>query len=199
VTTLNPAALGLDLVLGPEDPTTTRTLLEAARRGDGHAYSQLVRPHLGLLYGIAHRACGDAALAEDAVQEALEIAYRRLGSLREDSSLRSFLAGIATRRASTLLRSERRRRVWEGKGEAAEQAPRGDELLEAERLAARIRSALAGLPAKRQAVVLLRLEGGLLDEEIAQAVGSTAGSVRVLVHLGLRQLREALDPEEGGR
>jgi RNA polymerase sigma factor (sigma-70 family) len=197
VTTQNPAALGL--FLADHDSSTSVTLLEAARRGDGHAYSQLVRPHLGLLYGLAHRACGDASIAEDAVQEALEIAFRRLGRLREDSSLRSFLAGIATRRAATLLRSERRRRVWEAKGVAAEQADRGDDLLEAQRLAEGIRGALASLPAKRQAVVLLRLEGGLTDEEIAEAVGSTAGSVRVLVHLGLRQLRESLHDEEGGK
>ncbi len=92
-----------------DEPDAVDPLLEAALHGDGDAFSRLVRPHLSLLYGIAHRACGDSALAEDAVQETLVLAYRRLGRLREPSALRPFLAGIVSRRARTLLRGARRR------------------------------------------------------------------------------------------
>jgi RNA polymerase sigma-70 factor (ECF subfamily) len=56
----------------------------------------------------------------------------------------------------------------------------------------RVREALSKLPSKRRQVVLLRLDAGLSYAEIAQVVGSTEGSARVLVHLALKELREAL-------
>jgi RNA polymerase sigma factor (sigma-70 family) len=196
VTTQSQATLSI--ATAPDEParSTTEVLLDAALGGDGHAFSQLVKPHLKLLYGIAHRACGDSAMAEDAVQETLLLGYRRLGRLREPSVLRAFLAGIATRRARTLLRGAKRRTARELSSAEPSRADRADEVLDASRLAARIRLALAGLPAKRQEVVMLRLEGKMSDGEIAQALGSSEGSVRVLAHLGMKQLRATL--QRGG-
>jgi RNA polymerase sigma factor (sigma-70 family) len=135
-------------------------------------------------------------MAEDAVQETLLLGYRRLGRLREPSVLRAFLAGIATRRARTLLRGAKRRTARELSSAEPSRADRADEVLDASRLAARIRLALADLPAKRQEVVMLRLEGKMSDGEIAQALGSSEGSVRVLAHLGMKQLRATL--QRGG-
>ena len=145
-----------------------------------------------MLYRIAARSCGNRALAEDAVQEALTIAYRKLDRYQPGSSLRSFLAAIAARQARTLLRGERRRKVREDAAEPPEHDPGPAELLGAERAAQRIRDALALLPKKRREVALLRLDGGLSYAEIAEAVGSTEGSARVLVHMALKELREQL-------
>lgn len=197
MTTQLPALLSI--VSAPERPEVSgsEALLAAALGGDGHAFSQLVKPHLRLLYGIAHRACGDPTLAEDAVQETLVLAYRRLSKLREASALRPFLAGIASRRARTLLRGARRRNAREVASAEPVRPARADEVLDASRLAARIRTALDLLPAKRQQVVMLRLEGKMSDDEIAQALNTSEGSVRVLAHLGLKQLRSALG-EHGG-
>ena len=166
-------------------------LVARALEGDGAAFATLVRPHLSMLYRIAARSCGNRALAEDAVQEALTIAYRKLDRYQPGSSLRSFLAAIAARQARTLLRGERRRKVREDAAEPPEHDPGPAELLGAERAAQRIRDALALLP-KRREVALLRLDGGLSYAEIAEAVGSTEGSARVLVHMALKELREQL-------
>jgi len=136
-------------------------------------------------------------MAEDAVQETLQLAYERLGRLHEGTSLKSFLAGIASKRARSLLRSERRRLARETHAQEPEKVASGEAVLTAARLAERIRSALRRLPEKRQAAVLLRLEGRLDDQEIAQALESTPGSIRVLVHQGLKELKAALD-EDGG-
>src|SRR5450432_1188825 len=167
-------------------------LLRRALAGDGRAFQSLVEPHLGMLYRIASRACGDRALSEDAVQETLTIAFTRLARYRADTSLKAFLASIAVKRARTLLRSERRRRGYEERSSASERVPEPSELLETEQSARAIRAALEAMPEKRREVALLRLDGNLSYAEIALALGTTEGSARVLTHLALNDLKSQL-------
>jgi RNA polymerase sigma factor (sigma-70 family) len=172
-------------------------LLARALDGDGRAFATLVEPHLPMLYRIAARACGSSAMAQDAVQETLTLFFDRLEQYTPGTSLRSFLASIAVRQARTLLRGEQRRRQREDTSAPPEAAPDPSQLLAAERLGRKIRDALSTMPKKRQEVALLRLDAGLSYAEIAEAVGSTEGSARVLVHLALQDLRELLkDAEE---
>lgn len=174
------------------DATREARLLKKALDGDGSAFATLVEPHLELLYRIAGRAAGSAALAEDAVQEALEIVHRRLGRYEPGTSFKAFVAAIAVRRARTLLRAELRRSRREAATPDGQRPPTPADLFAAEETASRIRTALAALPEKRQRVVLLRLDAGLGYAEIATAVGTTEGSARVLVHHALRDLSEKL-------
>lgn len=192
------AALQLDLakllpVCEKAAPVSTEhELVARALKGDGRAFATLVEPHLPLLYRIALRACGNRALAEDAVQEALALAYKRLDRYQPGTSLKSYLAAIAVRKAQTLLRSERRRRAREHTSDAPERIAGPAEIVSAERLGVKVRDALAQMPKKRRQVAMLRLDGGMSYAEIAEAVGTTEGSARVLVHLALKDLRERL-------
>lgn len=167
-------------------------LVRRALEGDGRAFADLVAPHLPMLYRIAARACGSRSLAEDAVQEALTLAYERLGRYEPGTSLKAFLAAFSVRKAQTLLRSERRRRTREAHSDApaAIAGPEGE--LGAQQATERVREALARMPKKRREVALLRLDGAMSYEEIAAAVGTTEGSARVLVHLAMKELREHL-------
>ncbi len=167
-------------------------LVARALDGDGRAFASLVEPHLPMLYRIAARVSGDRALAEDAVQEALTLAYQRLDRYQPDTSLRAFLAAYAVRQAHTLIRSERRRRLREESSDAPERLPGPSELTRARETAERVRTALAKMPEKRREAALLRLDAELSYAEIAEAVGSTEGSARVLVHLALKELRAQL-------
>jgi RNA polymerase sigma-70 factor (ECF subfamily) len=167
-------------------------LVKRALEGDGRAFATLVEPHLDVLYRIAARAAGSTSLAEDAVQEALEIVHRRLPQYAPGTSFRAFIAAIAVRRARTLLRAELRRSRREATAPDGTRPATPAELYAAEETARRIRAALATMPEKRQRVVLLRLDAGLGYAEIACAVGTTEGSARVLVHHALRDLNEKL-------
>lgn len=193
------AALALDFPAESSDNADTvsveRELITRALDGDGRAFASLVEPHLAMLFRIAARACGDRALAEDAVQEALTVGYEQLRRYQPDTSLKAFLAAIAVRKAHTLLRAERRRRAREDASAAPEALPGPAELLAAEQTAERVRVALAAMPKKRREAALLRLDAGMSYDEIARAVGSTEGSTRVLVHLALKELRERLGEE----
>lgn len=169
-----------------------RARLKAALSGDGTAFAALVRPHLAVLYRIAARACGHPTLAEDAVQETLDLAYRGLARYRPGTSLRAFLCTICVQRAHTLLRGERRRRQREERSASPAASPTPEEYATAEQTRALIRRVLESMPDKRRTAALLRLDGGLEYAEIAAAMGSTRSAAKALVHLATADLRTAI-------
>ncbi len=178
--------------------TVEHELIRRALEGDGTAYAELVKPHLSMLYRVAARKCGSTSLAEDAVQEALTLAYKQLSRYQPGTNFKAFLASIAVKRAHTLIRGERRRRAREDASDSPQLAPNPAQLLAAERTRARIQEVLDALPEKRRHAALLRLDAGLSYAEIAEAVGTTEGSARVLVHMALKQLKAELkDTLEG--
>lgn len=175
------------------EPTShERDLVDAAQQGDGLAFRRLVEPHLPMLLRIAARRSQDPALAEDAVQETLALAYQRLGEYRPERSFKAYLAAVATKQAFTLARGERRRKHREDASAEPSRLAGPEEELRGARAADRVREALATLPEKRRRAALLRLDAGLSYKEIAEALDSTEGSARVLVHKAQAQLREAL-------
>jgi RNA polymerase sigma-70 factor (ECF subfamily) len=180
----------------PASAAWERERLTRALDGDGPAFAELVEPHLPTMFRIAARLCQSPALAEDAVQDALTVAYRRLGVYRAGTSMRAFLSAIAAGQAETLLRSERRRKRREEHTLALDREPTPADELEAKDLAALLRRALFALPAKRRQVALLRLDAGLSYAEIAQALGTTEASARSLTHLALTALKDALSQAE---
>jgi len=60
-----------------------RDLVEAAQRGDRQAFVDLIRPRSHRLFAIAQRVLRDVDRAEDALQDALVIAWRDLRGLRD--------------------------------------------------------------------------------------------------------------------
>ncbi len=87
------------MIRTPLDPGTLevevdRDLVEQARRGDHEAFAVLVHEVSDSLYAVAFRILRDAGLAEDALQNALVIAWRRIPHLREPDRLEAWLHRI---------------------------------------------------------------------------------------------------------
>jgi RNA polymerase sigma-70 factor (ECF subfamily) len=149
-----------------------------------------------LLHGASQ---GDRALeAQDLAQEVFLRAYRAFGRLRRDSNHRAWLYKIATNCAySALKRGQHLLRHSVAASAAslsipddAGQSPDG-QLARTETLAA-VRAAIAALPPKQQAAVVLRHVQGLDYAEIAQALDCSQDSARANVYQGLRRLRREL-------
>lgn len=190
--------MSLTHTMTQENPTAREafadaTLIARAQAGDGEAFSRLVRPILPSLYRVAARLAGRAG-AEDAAQEALTLAWERIHKLRPGTPFAAFVFGFAMKRAATNARGERRRKVREDTAGADDPArpPRPDEVIKARALQEAISEGLLKLPKKRREAVVMRLDGSLTDKDIAAALGSTEGSIRVLVHQGLRALEDHL-------
>ena len=71
-----------------------RDLVEQARRGDREAFAVLVHQVSDSLYAVAQRILRDPGLAEDALQNALVLAWRRIPHLREPDRFEAWIHRI---------------------------------------------------------------------------------------------------------
>ena len=75
-----------------------RDLVEAARNGDREAYVDLIRVRSDRLFAIAQRILRDIDRAEDALQDALVIAWRDLRGLRDPDRFDAWLQRLLDQR-----------------------------------------------------------------------------------------------------
>lgn len=119
--------------------------------------------------------------ADDCFQETFMAALRAYPRLLPGSNLRAWLLTIAHRKAIDHLRLAR----------AQSALPLGEHLgrPDPDRT---IWSAVAALPPRQRAAVLLRYAGDLRHREIAAAIGCSEEAARRSLHEGLKRLRETL-------
>jgi RNA polymerase sigma-70 factor (ECF subfamily) len=163
-------------------------LVRAARNGSQSAFARLVATHERALRGFLRKSgFGDA---DDIAQEAFLAAWSGLGRLREDEGFRSWLFGIAWRKAvdhsRAARRSARRDQAWSE--DLAEDAPRQAD--PADRLA--LEAALGDLPPDQRACVTLCLGQGWSHGEAAQALNLPLGTVKSHVNRGRERLLAVL-------
>ena len=170
-----------------------RDLVELARGGDQGAFMALVRPRSDRLFAIAQRILRDVDRAEDALQDALVIAWRDLRGLRDpdrfDAWLRRLVVNICIRQATRERRRSVRLRVLPVDGPAAP-----DELLTvADR--DQLERGFRRLPPEQRAVLVLHHFLGYAPREIAETLGIPPGTARSRLHNAHRAIRAALDAD----
>jgi RNA polymerase sigma-70 factor (ECF subfamily) len=170
-----------------------RDLVEAARSGDREAYVDLIRPRTDRLFGIAQRILRDIDRAEDALQDALVIAWRDLRGLRDPDRFDAWLQRLVINVCIAQATRERRRtanlRVLPLDGPAAP-----DELLSiAERDL--LERGFRRLPPDQRAILVLHHYLGYAPSEIAETLGIPAGTARSRLHHAHRAMRAALEAD----
>jgi RNA polymerase sigma-70 factor (ECF subfamily) len=164
-------------------------LVREAALGDLRAFEALYRMHGRRLQALCRRLLGDAAQAEDCVQEAFVKAWKNLASFDGRARFSTRLHQIAVRVALDEKRRQSRRPqlvVLTLREPGA--PPPGDGLgVELER-------ALATLPEAARHVVVLHDVYGYEHAEIAKMTGTTEGGSRSQLHRARLQLRKALAP-----
>ncbi|CAN7512255.1 RNA polymerase sigma factor [Massilia sp. LjRoot122] len=175
--------------------------------GDQGAFEVLMRKHNQLLFRTARSIVRDEAEAEDVVQEAYLLAYRKAAGFRGEANLSTWLVRIVVNEASGRLRKQRRRAdiiqlvpggdgLDEEEGSmddafgAAPEAPDEAALrAEARRL---IEARIDALPDKLRTVFVLRAIEDLSVQETAEALGIPDVTVRSQFFRARGLLREAL-------
>jgi RNA polymerase sigma-70 factor, ECF subfamily len=173
------------------------SLIARLERGDPNAVGEVYDRHHAAIRAFARRLVGDASASEDLVHDVFVALPKAVAGYRGDSSLRTFLIGIAVNHARHHVRAAARRRNAFDKLGREPLAAAVDPEHDARRreLARVLTRALDDLPLdQRVAFVLCEVEERT-SREVAEIVGVPEATVRTRLFHAKKKLRVLLQAE----
>jgi RNA polymerase sigma-70 factor (ECF subfamily) len=170
------------------------SLVDSAKSGDIAAFEALYRSNRDRIYALLWRICGgDAALAEDLLQEAFIRAWQKLDSFRGESSFGTWLHRLSANVALGDRRTRLRRVGREvSMDDVVERTAMGDrDVFAGKRMD--LEKAIARLPERARTVLVLYDIEGYKHAEIAEMTGMAVGSSKAQLHRARKLIREVLD------
>jgi len=165
----------------PDDP---------ARWTADQAVTALYPAHWAGLVRLAALLTRDASVAEEIVQDAFVALHRRWARLDDPAAAHGYLRTSVVNGARSAMRH---RQVAERLRQPGPAVPAGPEERAVQSTEdARVMAALRTLPRRQQEVLVLRYYADLSEQEIAEALGVSRGSVKSHAHRGMAALRSAL-------
>jgi RNA polymerase sigma-70 factor (ECF subfamily) len=161
----------------------------------GAFVEELFTKHHGEIYAYLLRMLRDAELAADLTQDAFVKAYRNYESLEKPENARAWLYQIAHRVALDELRRRKIVRFLPWTGESKGAAPSAEHLAMDLRLSGDLQRALARIPERQRAALLLAELHDLTGLELAAALGVSHVAARALLTRARESLRQALAAE----
>lgn len=163
--------------------------------GDRAALRMIYEAEAPIMLGVARRLLRRAALAEEAVQDAFVLIWRRADSFDPKlGSARAWIYAVLRNRALNMLRSERRLELSDEP--VAEETADDAEDPEAAMLrlsdASALKACLEKLEPKRRSAVMLAFVQGLTHAELAGRLDLPLGTVKSWIRRSLILLRECL-------
>ena len=176
------------------DAADDRTLVDACRSGRREAFDVIVERHQRQVYQLCYRFAGNHEDASDLALDVFIRAYRGLHSFKGQSAFSTWLYRIAVN--VCLNRVGARSQTWTTL-DAADQPDTREERADARILrgerAAEVRAAIARLPKKQRAALILRVYHDLPHDQIAAIVGSSVGAVKANFFHALANLKKLLN------
>jgi RNA polymerase sigma-70 factor (ECF subfamily) len=171
-----------------------RTLVDAFLRGRREAFDVIVRRHQRQVYQLCFRFVHNHEDAADLAQDVFVRAFKGLRKFKGDASLATWLYRVGV----NACLNRRAARQWPT--EPIDAAPRVDPAAEdalasvvrGERASA-VRQAIAQLPPKQRATVVLRIYQDLSHDEIARVLGCTVGASKANLFHALGNLKKMLE------
>ena len=165
-----------------------RPLYELARLGDDVAFEALIGPLVEPAIRLAYSMLGDRWEAEDATQEAVMKAWRKLGQLRPGMPIRPWFLTIVANQCRNVRRTHwfRTLRMPDVQQPAGET---GADKLDLER-------AVAHLPARDRQAIFMHFYLDLPVEEVAVVLGISASAARARIYRACHRLRPGLVEED---
>jgi len=156
----------------------------------------LFAKHHGEIYAYLVRMLRDGDLAADLAQDAFVKAYKNYDTLQKDENARAWLYQIAHRVALDELRRRKIVRMVPWTGEAHGAAPSAERLAMDLRLSGPLERALAKIPERQRAALLLAEIHDLTGLELAAAMGVSHVAARAILTRARESLRRALASEK---
>ena len=177
---------------------TEQELMQRIAGGDTAAYRELVTRHLTLSLRFTQRMVGIRADAEDIVQEAFFKLWTTAASWQPRAKISSWLYRVLYNACM-----DHHRKVIHFSHQAIEQivddTPSPEEILGEDQQARRVRFALARLPDRQRAALVLSYYEELSDHEAASVLGISTGAFEQLLFRARAKLRAALTAAEETR
>lgn len=169
-------------------------LLAACAQGDRRAFKTLYDSQSPQLYGIALRITRDAALAADALHDALLQAW--YNAARYDAArgrAEAWLISLVRYRALDLVRSRKRETVTDQPPEQVDDSPDAFENVSREADARALQRCLETLEVERRRVIASAFIDGYSHAELAKKLNVPLGTVKSWIRRGLESLRKCLE------
>ncbi len=171
---------------------TDRELVDACLDGQGEAFETIVARHRQHVYQLCFRFVGNHEDASDLAQDVFVRAFRGLHRFRGHAPLKTWLYRIAVNVClnNVTARTPSADPIIEQCFVSPAESP-ADHVLREER-AEHVRAAIARLPKKQRATLILRIYHELPHEQIASVLGSSVGAVRANFFHALNNLKRRL-------
>jgi RNA polymerase sigma-70 factor (ECF subfamily) len=194
VTVLRPAETPAESGFAAMDDAA---LVAASVAGQREAFDTIVERHRRAVYQVCYRFVGNHEDASDLAQDAFVRAWRGLGNFKGQSALSTWLYRIAVNvclnrvsaKAAITEPIDATEPVADARIESAPHA------MMREQRAAAVRKAIAGLPKKQRATLILRTYHDLSHQQIADVLGSSVGAVKANFFHALANLKRILGSE----
>ena len=170
------------------DPSE-REQYRAAIHGDREAFEMIIRTHSRTLFAIAYGILQSREEAEDVVQDSLVKAWKTRWRVRDPEKFPAWLATVARHKAHDVFRKRRTVPLSEQLIEPIE-----PELGNTSPLDQRLHSALAALPERHRAALMLRCFEEMDYRTIENSLGLTNGALRGILGRALTSMRKQLRP-----
>jgi RNA polymerase sigma-70 factor, ECF subfamily len=159
--------------------------------GDEAAFRRLAGRHAAMTFALARRMLGNGADAEETVQEAMIRVWTTAPRWRPDAAFKTWLYRVTV----NLCLNRRRQKPHAALDEALDPpdpSPNAEEELERRETEAQVANAIAELPERQRAAIVLTYYQGLSNAETAAVLDTTISSVEALLVRAKRTLRAGL-------
>ncbi|WP_407120170.1 RNA polymerase sigma factor [Bradyrhizobium sp. STM 3561] len=171
-------------------------LLDRLAAGDEVAFRALVERHIDRAYAIALRIVGNAADAEDVVQDTMLKIWSHRGRWQHGrAKFSTWLYRVISNRCIDLRRRPRTENV-DTVPEVADGQPDAASVIERNELNGILELAMQRLPEQQRIAVILSYHENMSNGEIAQVMDTTVAAVESLLKRGRQQLRQLLRKHE---
>lgn len=175
-----------------------RALVDACLEGDKAAFDVLVERHRKQVYQVCYRFVGNHEDASDLAQDTFVRAYRALRTFKGRSAFSTWLYRVAVNVCLNRLSVKQPAlEAFDAKDREDPAAEYPDTAIVRQERAATVRAAIARLPRKQRATMILRMYHELPHEQIAAILGSSVGAVKANFFHALANLKKLL--QESGR